>query len=58
MIDVLRDFWFQHCSRAPVARLLRAERRRLNAELACRLPGAAAAVRRQLLAAIGDAESS
>ncbi|MFD7449452.1 hypothetical protein [Kitasatospora sp. NPDC059827] len=58
MIDRLRDFWFQYCSRAPVARLLRAERRRLDVELARRMPGAAAAVRRQLLAAIGGAESS
>ncbi|MEU4116343.1 hypothetical protein AB0F71_17820 [Kitasatospora sp. NPDC028055] len=58
MIDVLRDLWFQHCSRAPVARLLRAERRRLDIELARRLPCASAAVRRQLLAAIGDAESA
>ncbi|MFB7908565.1 hypothetical protein ACFXPX_32195 [Kitasatospora sp. NPDC059146] len=58
MIDRLRDLWFQHCSRAPVARLLRAERRRLDVELARRMPGAAAAVRRQLLAAIGGAESS
>ncbi|MER7669571.1 hypothetical protein ABTY61_14020 [Kitasatospora sp. NPDC096128] len=58
MIDALRDFWFQHCSRAPVARFLRAERRRLDVELARRLPGASAAARRRLLAAIGDAESA
>ncbi|MFF4820946.1 hypothetical protein ACFY2K_40940 [Kitasatospora sp. NPDC001309] len=56
MIDRLRDLWFQHCSRAPVARLLRAERRRLEVELARRLPCASAAVRRRLLAEIGDVE--
>ncbi|MFI9360730.1 hypothetical protein ACIG5E_06670 [Kitasatospora sp. NPDC053057] len=54
MIDHFRDWWFQHCSRAPVARLLRAERRRLEAELACWLPDAAAAVRQRVLAAIRD----
>ncbi|MFH9354152.1 hypothetical protein [Kitasatospora sp. NPDC017646] len=58
MIDRLRDHWFQHWSRTPVARLLRAERRRLRTELARRLPGASAAVRQRVLASIRDTEST
>lgn len=51
----LPDWWLRHCSRAQVARLLRAERRRLDAELACALPGATARVRRRVLAGLGAA---
>lgn len=52
MIGRTRDWWFRRCSRTRVARLLRAERRRLDAELAQWLPEASAAVRRRVLAAI------
>ncbi|WP_153460289.1 hypothetical protein [Streptomyces kaniharaensis] len=52
MIDRSRDWWFRHCSRSRVARLLRAERRRLDAELAGRLPEASARVRDRILGAI------
>ncbi|RKT18537.1 hypothetical protein BX285_2966 [Streptomyces sp. 1114.5] len=54
MTDRLRDWWFLHCSRTRLARLLRAERRRLDAELAGWLPEASATVRRRVLAAIDD----
>ncbi|MFE6052171.1 hypothetical protein ACFQ6N_15560 [Kitasatospora sp. NPDC056446] len=54
MIDRLRDRWFLHCSRTRLARLLRAERRRLKAELALWLPEASAAVRRRVLAEAED----
>ncbi|WP_158835445.1 hypothetical protein [Streptomyces sp. NRRL S-350] len=52
MIDGIRDWWFLHCSRSRLARLLRAERRRLEAELACWLPEASATVRRRVLEVI------
>ncbi|MET9178781.1 hypothetical protein ABZX88_11220 [Kitasatospora aureofaciens] len=58
MIYRFRDWWFRHCSRAPVGRLLRAERRRLEAELARRPPGASAAVRQRVLAAVRESEST
>ncbi|MGA5816611.1 hypothetical protein ACPC54_01920 [Kitasatospora sp. NPDC094028] len=54
MIDRTRDWWFRRFSRTRVARLLRAERRRLEAELACWLPEASATVRRRVLAAIAN----
>ncbi|MEU9043760.1 MULTISPECIES: hypothetical protein [unclassified Kitasatospora] len=54
MIDRIRDRWFLHCSRTPVARLLRAERRRLGVELARWLPEASVRVRERVLAAIVD----
>ncbi|MER7754110.1 hypothetical protein [Kitasatospora sp. NPDC097643] len=50
----LADWWFVHFSRTRAARLLRAERRRLDAELARRLPEASAAVRRRVFAAIAE----
>ncbi|GAB7186503.1 hypothetical protein ATKI12_6334 [Kitasatospora sp. Ki12] len=49
---MIRDWWFLHCSRSRLARLFRAERRRLDAELACWLAEASAAVRRRVLAGI------
>ncbi|MFH8382630.1 hypothetical protein ACH4E7_17020 [Kitasatospora sp. NPDC018058] len=52
MIGCIRDWWFMRCSPRRIARLLRAERRRLDAELAPWLPEASAAVRRRVLAAI------
>ncbi|MFE5586691.1 hypothetical protein [Kitasatospora sp. NPDC056531] len=58
MIDRIRDWWFRRCSRTRVARLLRAERRRLDAELALWLPEASEAVRRRLLASIEDGDST
>ncbi|MEV0533997.1 hypothetical protein [Kitasatospora sp. NPDC050463] len=45
MIRHLSSWWFLHCSRAPVARLLRAERRRLDAASAHLLPDAARRIR-------------
>ncbi|MFJ2777955.1 hypothetical protein [Kitasatospora sp. NPDC087315] len=48
------DWWFLHCSRAPVARLLRAERRRLEAEFAQWLPEASARVRQRVLETVAD----
>ncbi|MBV6699847.1 hypothetical protein [Kitasatospora aureofaciens] len=54
MIGRTRDWWFRHFSRTPVARLLRAERHRLETELARWLPEASARVRRRVLAAIAD----
>ncbi|MFJ2582632.1 hypothetical protein [Kitasatospora aureofaciens] len=54
MITRIPDWWFRHCSRAPVAWLLRAERRRLDAELAAWLPEASAAVRERVLAAVAE----
>ncbi|MFE2727608.1 hypothetical protein [Kitasatospora sp. NPDC059327] len=41
----IHSWWFLRCSRAPVARLLRAERRRLDAEVALHLPEAARRIR-------------
>ncbi|MET8625513.1 hypothetical protein ABZW30_17495 [Kitasatospora sp. NPDC004669] len=58
MIDRIRDWWFLRCSPSRIARLLRAERRRLEAELAPWLPEASAAVRRRVLAAIAHDTSS
>ncbi|MFF2143143.1 hypothetical protein [Kitasatospora sp. NPDC058190] len=58
MIDHIRDWWFRRCPRTRVARLLRAERRRLDAELALWLPEASEAVRRRLLASIEDGDST
>ncbi|AUY47859.1 MULTISPECIES: hypothetical protein [unclassified Kitasatospora] len=40
--------WFARCSRAPTARLLRAERRRLDAELADDLPASFERIRRRV----------
>ncbi|MFE7589965.1 hypothetical protein ACFU6K_11215 [Kitasatospora sp. NPDC057512] len=57
MIDRILGWWFLHCSRTRLARLLRAERRRLEAELAYWLPEASVTVRRRILAAI-EAERS
>ncbi|MFB7123511.1 hypothetical protein [Kitasatospora sp. NPDC056273] len=57
MIDRILGWWFLRCSRTRLARLLRSERRRLEAELAYWLPEASAAVRRRILAAI-EAERS
>ncbi|MFJ9840089.1 hypothetical protein ACIRYZ_06395 [Kitasatospora sp. NPDC101155] len=58
MIDRARDWWFRRCSRTRVARLMRAERRRLDAELALWLPEASAAVRRRVLASIEEGGST
>ncbi|WP_049654949.1 hypothetical protein [Kitasatospora sp. MY 5-36] len=57
MIDRILGWWFLRCSRTRLARLLRSERRRLEAELAYWLPEASATVRRWILAAI-EAERS
>lgn len=48
MIRRLYPWWFVHCSRAPAARLLRAERRRLEGELSHHLPEAAHRIRRRV----------
>jgi hypothetical protein len=58
VIDRARDWWFWHCSRTRVAQLMRAERRRLDAELARWLPEASATVRRRVLAAIANDRSA
>ncbi|MFI6846537.1 hypothetical protein OG535_36655 [Kitasatospora sp. NBC_00085] len=54
MIRLLYPWWFVHCSRAPVARLIRAERRRIEAELAHTLPDSSERVRRRVEQALAD----
>ncbi|WP_153882827.1 hypothetical protein [Streptomyces sp. CB01881] len=54
MIHRICPWWLLHCSRAPVARLLRAERRRLEAELALILPAASARIRERVLASLAS----
>ncbi|MEV7781877.1 hypothetical protein [Kitasatospora sp. NPDC088351] len=46
--------WFLHCSRSPLARLLRAERRRFEAELAQWLPEASERIRQRLRDSIAN----
>ncbi|WP_153882743.1 hypothetical protein [Streptomyces sp. CB01881] len=48
MIHRIYPWWYVHCSRAPAARLLRAERRRLDAELADGLPESFERIRRRV----------
>ncbi|MBP0450384.1 MULTISPECIES: hypothetical protein [unclassified Kitasatospora] len=54
MIQRICPWWFLHCSRAPVARLLRAERRRLDAELSRVFPAASARIRERVLASLAS----
>ncbi|MFI6843303.1 hypothetical protein ACIBJD_01350 [Kitasatospora sp. NPDC050467] len=54
MIHRLCPWWFLHCSRAPVARLLRAERHRLDAELALIFPEASVRIRERVLASLAS----